>query len=102
MSTKEMGWQQHSISRHNTEAQDPNSSPSVDEDDAARLWFPGDDTVGRSIQETQLRYLTESSPVISWMPATSGHTGFVTSIVDPHLHLHSLGRLDMCEGGSPA
>ncbi|KAF5373192.1 hypothetical protein D9757_010558 [Collybiopsis confluens] len=83
-STAGMGWQQHSISLHSAETQD--SSPFAD--DEARLWLTGDETVGRSIQETQLRYLTESSPAISWTTATSGHAGFVTSIVDPHLDLY--------------
>ncbi|KAF5354518.1 hypothetical protein D9757_013404 [Collybiopsis confluens] len=73
-STAGMGWQQHSTSLHSAEAQD--SSPFAD--DEARLWLTGDETVGRSIQETQLRYLTESSPAILWTPATSGHVGFVT------------------------
>ncbi|KAF5343010.1 hypothetical protein D9757_015287 [Collybiopsis confluens] len=57
-------------------------------EDETGLWLTGNNTAGRSIQETQLRYSTESSTGISWTPASSGHTGFMTSIVDPHLELY--------------
>src|ERR1700761_7015081 len=54
-------------------------------DDAAHLWLTGDESVGTRIQDLQAQYLTESSPTMSWTPAAPGHTGFVTSILDPHL-----------------
>ncbi|KIK50901.1 hypothetical protein GYMLUDRAFT_50932 [Collybiopsis luxurians FD-317 M1] len=57
MSTKEMGWQQRTDPSPDTEMQ---LSPFAD--DATHLWLTGDESV-----------------------AAPGHTGFVTSILDPHL-----------------
>ncbi|KAF9063213.1 hypothetical protein BDP27DRAFT_1335458 [Rhodocollybia butyracea] len=74
MSTERMGWQQDTGEEVPLMWRVPQRPPS-----------PGPELVGYSSTENADSVSLNSSSKLSWSPANAGYTGYVASILDPHL-----------------